>query len=159
MLVLWRQMTDTDDRTAQVDDADALDELLDRLHGQATATQYPHSILIYAGNRYPQEAHGKDDRWIPADPGDGPQPTLFLVVGADESPAYWNTPGQDEHSSAGPHPVTQPEPEYFFEYFHGGQETYATQSSLIPQKQAHEAARQFVASGGQRPGNITWRTG
>jgi hypothetical protein len=54
--------------------------------------------------------------------------------------------------------VTQDtEPE--LEFFYGGQESYAPAWSLVPAEQAREAARQFLASSGQRPAAITWRTG
>ena len=82
----------------------------------------------------------------------------MLVVGADQSPVSWFDPAQHEHTSVGPRQVQQPEERYFFEFYFGGQESYATESSLVPQEEAREAARRFLASGGQRPDNVTWRT-
>jgi hypothetical protein len=121
MLVIWRDPPHVDDTEQRVDDVTALDTLLDRLHQEAVSVAMPNAVIIYAGNHYPQRAHGKDDRWVPDDPGDGPLPELFLVVGTDDSPLYWNAPGQTEHENIGPRPVSQPEPQYYFEYFHGGQ--------------------------------------
>jgi len=158
MLVLWRQIDDPADENEPVNDVAALDALLDRLHKRARAEDYPHAVHLYAGQRYPHPAHGRGNQWIPEDPGDGPQPELMLVVGAEDSPVSWFDPAGHEHTSVGPRHVHQPEPRYFFEFYFGGQESYATESSLVPSDQAREAARQFLASGGQRPANITWRT-
>jgi Immunity protein Imm1 len=156
MLVIWRPVSHTEDTEQRIDDVAALDVLLDQIHLQALTGQYPHDVVIYAGNRYPQGAHHSAGRYHPDDPGDGKQPELTFVLGTDQSPLYWNTTGDAEETSTGPHHPAQPEPRYFFEYWSGGQESYATESSLVPIAQAREAARQFVASGGQRPANITW---
>lgn len=137
----------------------ALDALLDRLHEQAAADQHPHATVIYAGNHYPRSAHGRGDTAIPADPGDGPRPELTLVVGAPDTPLYWDGADGTQHVSVGPRLVTQPEPEYFFEFYYGGQESYATESSLVSTEDARQAARLFVSSGGQQPSNVTWRDG
>lgn len=153
MLVIWRDSEHVSDDQQRVDTTAELDTLLDRLHRRATADHYPHYVFIYAGNRYPEEGHGRGDRWIPADPGDGPQPEILFTVGNGATPVYWNTAGGDEYSSKGPDDKDEPE----FEYFYGGQESYAPAWSLIPHDQAREAARIFVASNGQRPDNITWR--
>jgi hypothetical protein len=160
MLVMWRDLQHEyqDDERQRVDDTTALDQLLDRLHQQASADDYPHAVVIYAGNTYPEIGHGEADRWIPASPGDGPQPVLMLTVGTSESPVYWTQPDGQQQASKGPRHVTQPEPRYFFEYYYGGQESYATESSLLPREQARDAARLFVASDGKRPDNITWHT-
>jgi len=158
MLVIHRSLQQTmtyhDDAIQHVDGQAGLDKLLDSLHEQATHDDYPHSVVIYAGERYPEEGHGDAGGWIPADPGDGDRPELCLVVGAQQSPLYWTSADGARSTSTGP--ATSDEPE--LEYFHGGQESYAPASSLIPTEQAREAARQFIACNGKRPGNITWRT-
>ena len=105
-------------------------------------------MTIYPGDHYPAGGHGEGDRWIPEDPGDGPMPELTLVAGANESPVYFDEPAGNEHISTGPR---QPAAGGSFEYFYGGQESYAPPSSLVPQDQAREAARQFATSGGKRP--------
>jgi Immunity protein Imm1 len=159
MLVIWRPLSHLEDTEQRVDDVTVLDALLEQIHRRALTDQYPHDVVIYAGNRYPQGPHYSAGSYHPDDPGDGKQPELTLVLGTDESPLYWNTTGDAEEVSIGPHQVTQPEPRYFFEYWSGGQESYATESSLVPSEQAREAARRFVASGGHRPDNITWNKG
>lgn len=135
----------------RVDDVTALDVLLDQSHGQALTDQYTHEVVIYAGNRYPRGAHYSAGRYHPDDPGDGKQPELAFVLGSYQSPLYWNTTGGPEHVSTGSHLLTQPESRYFFQYWSGGQESYATESSLLPTAQAREAARQFLVSGGAAP--------
>lgn len=157
MLVIWRDPPYTHDEQQHVNDTLALDRLLDRLHHDAAATGHHNAVILYAGNHYPQEAHAENGRWIPDDPGDGEQPELILTVGASESPLYWDEPGGPQHTSHGPRPVTQPEPEYYFQYLYGGQESYATESSLIPAMQAREAARLFLQNDGKRPGNVAWQ--
>lgn len=159
MLVMWQYIYDARHHSQHIDTPASLDALLDRLHQQARTDHYPNAIHIYAGNRYPERAHAENDRWIPDDPGDGPQPELILVIGADDTPVSWYDPTGREHTGQGPRHVQQPEPREFFEFFYGGQESYAPESSLIPATQAREAARRFMASGGQRPDNITWQTG
>jgi Immunity protein Imm1 len=159
MLLMWQNTGDTGQRSRQVHDAATLDTLLDQLHQQAAAARHPHATVIYAGNHYPRPAHARGDTPIPADPGDGPQPELTLVVGATDTPLYWDGPDGSQQVSVGPRLVTQPEPEYFFEFYYGGQESYATESSLIPATQARQAARLFLTNGGQQPDNITWRSG
>ena len=151
MLVMWSD-TDIDDQRQLTADAEQLDELLDRLHKEGLLSGSANAVQIYAGQRYPEEGHGDESGWIPADPGDGPQPVLFLTVGTDQTPVYWIEADGREHTSKN---ASDDEPE--FEYLYGGQESYAPAWSLIPANQAREAARQFLATGGQRPGNITWR--
>jgi hypothetical protein len=158
MLVMWQYTYDTRHQSQHIDTPANLDSLLDRLHQQASTDHYPNAVHIYAGNHYPQHAHAEGDRWIPDNPGDGPQPQLMLVIGADDTPLSWYDLGGHEHTSLSPHPVPQPEPREFFEFFYGGQESYAPESSLIPHQQAREAARQFLTNNGKRPANITWRT-
>jgi hypothetical protein len=154
----WQQqLTGHDDAIVPVAGVAALDVLLDELHAQAVADGYPHAVTIYPGDHYPHGGYGEGDRWIPEDPGDGPMPELTLVVGAEESPVYWDEPPGKELISAGAHQAGQPPGEDSFEYFCGGQESYAPPSSLLPQDQAREVARSFAASG-QRPATITWRT-
>jgi hypothetical protein len=156
MLVLWRDLAHefTADQQQRIEDTPALDALLDNLHQQASADDYPHAVGIYAGNHYPDDAHGQGDQWIPADAGDGPQPELMLVIGTTQSPVDWTAPDGANHTSTGTTDSDEPELEFFL----GGQESYAPAWSLVPTEQARQAARLFVASGGQRPGNITWRT-
>jgi hypothetical protein len=151
-LIMWRGPGQVSDQQQHIITAEELDALIDRLHSQATADHYPQHVLIYPGDRYPEAAHGEADRRIPDDPGDGPRPELVFTIGADHSPVYWYEPDGREHTSQGPAEGDEPE----FEYFCGGQQSYAPAWSLIPAAQAREAARQFVTSGGQRPGNITW---
>jgi Immunity protein Imm1 len=155
MLIMWRPLGHVDEAELHIDAPDALDALLDRLHRQAIADDYPHAAFIYAGEHYPEIGHAENGSWIPATPGDGKQPELLLTVGTEQSPVYWTDPADNQHISQGPAGSDHPE----LEYFSGGQETYAPAWSLVPTGQAREAARQFVASGGQRPANVTWRTG
>lgn len=158
MLVIWRDPPYTHDQEQHVHDAPELDRLLDRLHRDAAAVGHPNAVILYAGNHYPQEAHGGNGSWIPADPGDGGQPELILTVGTGESPLYWDEPGGTQNTSHGPRVVTQwPESEYYFQYLYGGQESYATESSLVPAGQAREAARLFLQKDGKRPGNVAWQ--
>jgi hypothetical protein len=163
MLVIHRswqqQLTGHDDAIIPVAGVAALDCLLDELHARAVADGYPHAVTIYPGDHYPHGGYGEGDRWIPEDPGDGPMPELTLVVGAGESPLYWEEPAGKELISVSAHPARQNADEDSFEYFYGGQESYAPRSSLVPRDQAREAARQFAASGGRRPATIAWQTG
>ena len=124
------------------------------VEAHAAADQYPHAVVIYPGDHYPEEGHGQGNQWIPADPGDGPLPELCLTVGTGQSPVFWDEPGQPELLSQGTAQDAEPE----LEFFYGGQESYAPAWSLIPAEQAREAARQFIVSDGKRPANITWRT-
>jgi hypothetical protein len=156
MLILWTNLTNNRHEQQHVDPADLveLNTLLDRLHDQACHDGGPAAVQIYAGNHYPQDRHYENGHHVPGDPGDGPQPVLFLTVGDEHSPVYWIEASGQEHTSEGLGGPDDPE----FEYLYGGQESYAPAWSLVPREQAREAARQFMASGGQRPGNITWRT-
>ncbi|HEY3956207.1 MAG TPA: Imm1 family immunity protein [Streptosporangiaceae bacterium] len=151
-LIMWRGPGQVSDQQQHIQTPGELDATLDRLHSQATADRYPQYILIYPGDCYPEDGHGEADRWVPADPGDGPRPELVLTIGAVDSPVYWYERDGREHASQGTAHDEEPE----FEYFCGGQQSYAPAWSLIPHEQAREAARQFVATGGQRPDNITW---
>jgi hypothetical protein len=155
MLVMWRDAPYIDDQQQVITQAPSLDDLLDRLHRQGQYDGTANVVQIYAGDQYPEEGHGEGDRWIPADPGDGPQTVLFFTLGADHSPVYWIEPSGREHTSLGVPGNDEPE----FEYLYGGQESYAPAWSLVPTEQAREAARQFLASGGKQPENIIWRTG
>jgi hypothetical protein len=154
MLVMWRDAPYTDDQQQIITQTAPLDDLLDRLHQQSQHHGTANAIQIYAGDRYPEEGHGENGRWIPPDPGDGPQPVLFFTLGTDHSPLYWIEPSGHEHTSLGIPGNDEPE----FEYLYGGQESYAPAWSLIPTGQARQAARLFMASGGQQPANITWHT-
>lgn len=136
MLLMWQDAGDTAPRSQHVHDVPTLGTHLDRLHEQAGAGHHPHAIVIYAGDRCPRPAHARGDTPIPADPGDGPQPELTLVVGAPDTPLFWDGPDGTQQVSAGPRQVTQPEPEYFFEFSYGGQDSYATESSLVPAQDA-----------------------
>lgn len=160
MLVLWRDPPYLHDEQQPAGDTAVLDALLDRLHQEARTAGVPNAVQIYAGNRYPEDAHPDGDHWVPTDPGDGDQPELFLVVGAGQSPLYWTQPPAAQHVSHGqpPSQASQPGDDYAFAYLYGGSQSYAPQSSLVPTEQAREAARLFIATGGQRPANITWHT-
>jgi Immunity protein Imm1 len=155
MLLLWTDLRNYRHEQEHIDPADAtrLDDLLNRLHEQARRDGDPAAVQLYAGNHYPQASHYQDGRHVPDDPGDGPQPVLFLTVGTSQSPVYWIDPSGHEHTSQGQPRDAEPE----FEYLYGGQESYAPAWQLVPLGQAREAARQFLASDGKRPGNITWR--
>jgi hypothetical protein len=163
MLVIHRswqqQLTGHDDAIIPVADIAALDALLDELHAQAAADGYPHAVTIYPGDHYPHGGHGEGNRWIADDPGDGPMPELTLIVGAEESPLYWDEPSGMELISAGARQASQGAGDESFEYFYGGQESYAPRSALVPRDQAREAARLFAASGGQQPATIAWQPG
>lgn len=155
MLAMWRDREHEydDDQQQHISTVAELDALLDRLHRQATADHYPHAVIIYPGNRYPDEGHGAGSQWIPANPGDGPQPELCLTVGAEHSPLFWDQPGQPEYLSKGHNGGADHE----FEFFYGGQESNAPAWSLVPTADAREAARQFLTSGGTQPPAITWQ--
>jgi hypothetical protein len=163
MLVIHRswqqQLTGSDDATVPVADVAALDDLLDELHAQAVADGYPHAVTIYPGDHYPHSGYGEGDRWIPEDPGEGRMPELTLVVGTEESPLYWDEPAGNQLVSLGAPQAGQAADEDSFEYFYGGQESYAPRSSLVPRNQAREAVRLFAASGGERPAAIAWHAG
>jgi hypothetical protein len=161
MLVIHRnwqqQLTSQDDAIVPVAGVAALDVLLDDLHAQAVADGYPHAVTIYPGDRYPHGGHCEGDRRIDEDPGGGPMPQLTMVVGAEESPLYWDEPPGKELISVGAHQASQGAGEDSFEYFYGGQESYAPRSALVPRDQAREAARLFAASGGQQHATIAWQ--
>jgi Immunity protein Imm1 len=156
MLILWTDLASRRHQQRHVAAADlaGLDDLMDRLDEQASRDGDPAAVQIYAGNHYPQASHYHDSRHIPDDPGDGPQPVLFLTVGGAQTPLYWIEANGREHTSKGSAGEHKPE----FEYLYGGQESYAPACQLIPREQAREAARLFLASGGQQPRNITWHT-
>jgi hypothetical protein len=155
MLILWTDLTNNRHEQQSIDPTDpaGLEDLMDRLHDRAHRDGDPAAVQIYAGNRYPQSSHYSNGRHVPDDPGDGPQPVLFLTVGSEHSPVYWIEADGSEHTSKGAGKADEAE----FEYLYGGQESYAPAWSLVPHEQAREAARQFVVTGGQRPANITWR--
>jgi hypothetical protein len=68
MLVIWRPPGHIEDTEQRVDDVTALDVLLDQIHHRALTDQYPHDVVIYAGNRYPQGAHHSNGHYHPDDP-------------------------------------------------------------------------------------------
>lgn len=153
MLVIWRDQPHHEDRKQPVHTTAELDELIDSIH-TAADTDCPSAVQLYAGDRYPENAHWKAETWVPEDPGDGPQPVLFFTAGAKETPVYWIGPDGTEHTSTGTTQADEPE----LEYLYGGQESYAPAWSLIPAGQAREAARQFLKDHGKRPLGITWHT-
>jgi hypothetical protein len=152
MLVIWRDQPHHQDQKHPVRTVTELDDLVDCIHAAADH-DYPTAVQLYAGDHYPERGHWQAETWIADDPGDGPRPVLFFTAGAKETPLYWIEPDGTEYTSTGPSADDEPE----FEYSYGGQESYAPAWSLIPADQAREAARQFLATGGQRPGNITWQ--
>src|SRR5579859_5818542 len=83
MLVVWQYRHATSPASQDIQSPAALHALLRVLDQRAAADGYPHAVLLSASTRLSRLGVGVHND------GQGPQPELTLVVGADDAPVLW----------------------------------------------------------------------
>lgn len=123
---------------AAIDTVEELDALLDELDAESRRAPLPDTVFIEspAGN-----AAGDPDRGN----------ELIFTVGTRNTPVTWcGTPGERCSWNGG----LDEEPYFVTDW--GGQRNDLPAWMPIPMAEAREGARQFLATGGRCPDNITW---
>ena len=153
MRMVWQHGDAAGPAGQRVSGAWELVALLAVLHRRAVAGGLAHAVVLSADGRLPRRVPRGTQ--APAWAGAGPRPRLTVVVGADQTPLWWEPTGGGQQVSVGPRPATGPALDEEFTFYSGGQLHTIPSACLVPRELAWQATRMFL-TGGRRPAIISW---
>lgn len=121
---------DEDVTELEVETPKQLDSILDAENDRAQVSGQPIAVHLFSGN---------EDK-----------ATLIFTVGADQGFIRWWA--EEMYDSRGEATADEP----YWPYLYNGTPSEIERSKLIPQEQVRAAAREFLVSGGKRPGAVQW---